>query len=509
MARVEPFPLRVREAPFEPPWGLLNRLAVRHRASSASDLLGMSDVSRRFLADRIAAGRELDVLSALSGVPEADLVRSTFIRSPFGLVVDGVLVARSVAGRTRRRGPFCPLCVREDMQRDAGPDACRPHRRWWWDLAVGLACVEHRVLLADACPDCGTAATRDWLVPGTCPCGADAGRVATRRWSAEEMAFESYLHRRLLGGPPGGGTFLDALAPTDAALAVAHVGRVWLHGRAPPAIAKLSRAELIEARAAGFEALSDWPAGLHRVLDAVQPPRTSAKIGPSHMYKMLNYWLLGADADVFEPLRREIGIHYLGRWPATGGLSILGTPVVDSRWVTLGVLAEWAGCSLERARGVALEAGCVDPGKLSRATPIVREDARRLARLIRTSLGTVAARELLGVRADVFKSLVKSGLVRRLAYGGAGGSIFSHAELHGFLRGLSDGVPGVDVVPAGALGIPETAAATNRSVVAIAVAIRAKLLRPVGRLAGGPGLDGLLVSLRDVAALNDHRRRRA
>ncbi|RZS91127.1 TniQ protein [Motilibacter rhizosphaerae] len=118
---------------------------------------------------------------------------------------------------TRGRGSrFCPACLDETGG------------RWKlsWQLAWAVACPEHRLLLADACPHCGKVPryrdSRNWLVPEPGECGSPSTDGRNRGRAADACGF------------PLAGTPAPELPDASPVLHAQRVIDTWLAGGAHP-----------------------------------------------------------------------------------------------------------------------------------------------------------------------------------------------------------------------------------------------------------------------------------
>ncbi len=196
---LRPIPLRVRPAPFEPAYGLLGRLAVRHgysasRAFVADMAFGIAD-----FVHELECGRRLAELACLAGLAKATIAASTMVTDQAGILwigterVDVAANHRAVSAA----GRVCPCCLRIDLEMGDGPESCRPHRRIWWDLTGVVSCPVHGVLLLDVCPNCGSSPSRVPTSPRHCRCGHDLAGLATLPLDDSDLMADRYLVGRL------------------------------------------------------------------------------------------------------------------------------------------------------------------------------------------------------------------------------------------------------------------------------------------------------------------------
>lgn len=229
---LRPIPLRVRPAPFEPAYGLLGRLAVRHgysasRAFVADMAFGIAD-----FVHELECGRRLAELACLAGLAKATIAASTMVTDQAGILwigterVDVAANHRAVSAA----GRVCPCCLRIDLETRDGPEVCRPHRRIWWDLTGVVSCPVHGVLLLDVCPNCGSSPSRVPTSPRHCRCGHDLAGLATLPLDDADLMADRYLVGRLGGVGASAHPLFDRMPLHDPALAMLRIGRAGLLG---------------------------------------------------------------------------------------------------------------------------------------------------------------------------------------------------------------------------------------------------------------------------------------
>ncbi|MGY0714726.1 TniQ family protein [Azospirillum argentinense] len=225
-------PLRVRPVPFEPAYGLLGRVAVRHGHTSTSEFISEMAIGIPNFVHEIENGRRLVELALLSGVPETRIRASTLCVDENGAMFIG---SKLISARVSNRiccgaGRVCPGCLRVDLKERAGPMACRPHRRTWWGLTAVTSCPLHGLLLIDACPACGVQLARRQASPRFCRCGCDLADQGSVSLEPSDLVADRYLVGRLGGVDRVGHPLLDRMPFQTAALAMLRIGRVTLAG---------------------------------------------------------------------------------------------------------------------------------------------------------------------------------------------------------------------------------------------------------------------------------------
>lgn len=229
---LQPLPLRVRPAQFEPAYGLLGRLAVRHgystsRAFVADMSFGIAD----FVHD-LECGRRVTELALLTKVTETALVAATMITDRKGVLRIGSEWVSVTANHLAISGTgrVCPHCLWADLETRDGPIACRPHRRVWWDLAGVVSCPCHGVLLLHVCPNCGNCPSRLPASPRYCKCGHDLAGSITPSLDDADLTSDRYLIGRLGGGETSTHPLFDRMPLHAAALAMLQIGQAVMFG---------------------------------------------------------------------------------------------------------------------------------------------------------------------------------------------------------------------------------------------------------------------------------------
>lgn len=229
---LRPLPLRVRAAPFEPAYGLLGRLAIRHgHSTSQAFVVEMAFGIPDFLHE-IECGRHLAELACLIRSAEATIAASTLVTDPTGTLRIG---AERISVTANHRavsavGRICPHCLRADLEMRDGPVTCRPHRRVWWDLAGVVSCPLHKVLLLHVCPGCGTHPSRVPASPRYCRCGQDLIGLTGSPLDDADLAADRYLIGRLGVVAASTHPLLDRMPLHDAAVAMLRIGQAAVLG---------------------------------------------------------------------------------------------------------------------------------------------------------------------------------------------------------------------------------------------------------------------------------------
>jgi predicted HTH domain antitoxin len=168
-------------------------------------------------------------VSAIGTLADTDqeLLRSGLAtRTEAGYLINGEILTGVHYIRSAIR--YCPHCLREDLNRIAGPASSRPYGRLAWNIGFIRSCEAHGVLLSCAHKTIGIDLRDDFsriwngLPPHERECEPPA---------AETTAFERYVLKRASGRAEGSG-WVDMLPLYVVGHLSDIVGAVITHGRA-------------------------------------------------------------------------------------------------------------------------------------------------------------------------------------------------------------------------------------------------------------------------------------
>lgn len=214
----------------------------------------------------------------------------------------------------------CPLCLVDGS-----------YLRRIWDLSLITVCTLHQVHLVSSCPACGLALDWNRNRVAFCRCGYDLRAYVPPRPNENvihltrhlELAAQSYgipvvIQQASLN-------FGESFPPLDLALidlliVVMYLGGVAVHGPSRVALMKPRMVHIDEASTlikGAAEALRDWPQSFHASLAklaALQTQASRQKIGTTfgHMYRYLFKDLCSSK---FDFLREEFELFMKDNWP--------------------------------------------------------------------------------------------------------------------------------------------------------------------------------------------------
>ncbi|MBK3406367.1 TniQ family protein [Methylorubrum populi] len=430
--------LRVRFREEEPAYGLLARLALRHRRADLRTFA--RDVGLSY--QDTVGGSAASAIAELAGF-EPGLVRSWTPTPDWH--------ARHFRGEKFHNNDWfvhaerrvCVACLRDDVIQHgaaAAHHACC-HRRCWWDLRAIDVCPRHSAWLVDRCPSCGRPLT---LLPADvrfCECGWDLARVEPEQVDPLEARADAYILGRLLGRPHRAIPLLDAM-PLGQATALMfslgwqvennryRAGRDRHADRASsgprPEITKgtlwkrgASREAKLAAKMDSFRILRRWPWAYQRFLDdlfrrAKDNLGSSARRddGSSRAYRLFGHRLDGWDLPGAQPLREEYERHFLANVPAGPKTLIFGRPAEASRWVNLTYtnetcgLAPWSG----ELYPILCDLGIVGPGKVNHTrVKLPRSLLPTVKEMYDDALTRTQAAQLLGISMNGVSTLQAAG----------------------------------------------------------------------------------------------------
>jgi hypothetical protein len=263
------FPIRVPPVPGEALDSWQESLAARLQATPGDIAAATAPSTRPGKAGPasviMVSSDDAAVMAASCGLTPADVHGLTLARfdgtalrldRQSGRVVRNVLWGRAAGSR------FCPRCLAETGG------------RWKlaWRLSWSFACLDHGLLLTDACPECGrmqrlqphpaTQVPR----PGTCACpgpGAigvspprcGAGLTAARTLALDPghpvLAAQQFINRIIAAGHADAGIYASSPQPADAALAdVRFLAATILRASSPGSLASVLPADITAEYAA-------------------------------------------------------------------------------------------------------------------------------------------------------------------------------------------------------------------------------------------------------------------
>ncbi|AWN42623.1 TniQ family protein [Methylobacterium durans] len=532
--------LRVRFREEEPAYGLLARLAVRHRRTDLRTFAGdvgvpYWDVTSGGAASAIAELAGFEPGRVLSWTPAPDWHARHFRGEKFHNNDWFVHDERRV----------CVACLRDDLRlhdHTAEPTACC-HRRFWWDLRAIDVCPRHSAWLVDRCRSCGQRLT---LLPADvrfCACGADLSCVEPELVDALEARADAYILARLLGMPHRAIPVLDALPLGQATALMFSLGWQIQDNRlrserrntteAPLEPQPQTSSRTIKKRSASREAklaakmdsfhiLRRWPRAYHRFLDvlyrlAKDHLGSSARQedGSSRAYRRFGHTLGGWEFPSVQPLRDEYERHFLANVPAGPKTVVFGRPAEASRWVNLTYVNE--ACGLKPWAGelypILCDLGIVGPGKVNHTrVKIARSLLPKIKEMYDDALSLTEAARLLGIATTSVLTLRSAGYLTTSDNAHDKSSHrFSRIEIEYLLFDVAGSAPALsDAGPTDLIDVVSAAQLTDGyGFLGLERLLRSLVRRTVlaaGVGDGSVGLAGILLNRADVERLMVQRR---
>jgi hypothetical protein len=308
--------------------------------------LGLHKQSLPALANERPPGNKAATLAALLGVDEGTLeVMSNWGRSPNMATVGGHEIRPRHLHAGLRRS--CPLCLQDS-----------PHHRSFWNVSAVQHCTVHGLPLPVRCPGCKH--PPNWRGKRLDRCGNPDCDHDLAEWSgpasepAPEYALGLHALYRAGSGAmlPGCGLPLGRAA--EAALAIG--GFALTRGKMgrPDSFLRAHGRLAHEAMIKGWEALTEWPNGLHRVLDGLrsQAGERGWRFGMRREFGGLHRWLYDAAAEPWAASLKESFADYLAGQPdlraSAAALKRFGSPeALRNRHMTANDAAEYLGVAPE------------------------------------------------------------------------------------------------------------------------------------------------------------------
>ena len=507
--KLVPPALRVRLAAGEPAYGLLDRLALRHGATSSvvflHQLPRLSTAPSVFLS-WVRAGWATNEVASLARISPDRLADSTFVRGNYK-VPNSRADLRLRKGLWNGSGRVCPACVGEDLKTRPGPEACRPYRRLWWDHAFIRTCPKHVIPLLAKCPGCGNALGAATVSPRHCHCGFDVMEHSPIRLPGAEVEADAYLISRIMGTAMPGHPLLDSMSLDVAASSFIKVGAAAVWGAKPPTMKVVSQGELVTVACKGYEALRGDGAGLTPILDRLAAARTGVSVPKtSSYYGRLHEWLSITSDTSLDGIRDIVARHAAFTFPRSSLAGLYGRNDLPWERITFGAAARLWGLQDRAALNVARLAG-VCMSRQKRMEEITRAECEAVQEWLSSHVNSEGAKALLGVSDKVFYRLLSTGLIERLSTSPSKTySYYNRKALGDLVSCAGRSAPALDGCPPGCV----TVVKASRPFQSTADLIRALLderIKPVGALASKTGLAAIVVrstDASDIASNADH-----
>ena len=473
----------------------LHGYASRLARAYGTDLVSFcADLGLALMGLVSGAARDVAALAALTGEPEAELVR----RAPVGTHEFRTLAGQRLNRNELRCGRLlvCPACLREDVSRAGLASDLGAFVRMEWLVRTIRTCHVHDIALqpVDEPPPKWPASRYHDRASRVAGCLDNLDALALRAEVRKASGLERHLVGRLRGdGAPS--PLLDAV-PFDIAVTICeHVGALALHGSSC-SIREIGPEGLGTAAAAGFDVLSGGEPDLRSFLKEIH--RTfvrgfSSNEGAAAIYDPV-YVLIKKSrlADDYEPIRTILRQHILATMPIAAGTNLLGEVVPVRLLHSLRTAAEEIGKPGLKLRKLLAGAGLLPDGHESMSAGRVIFDAQALSALKSTlqhGLNSAQAAKRLNLPRAALRSLSWGGLIEHtvLQNGASGSRFFDEATIDRFLDRLTAEAQQVAECGPGIQNVMGAARTLGRSVVVVLRLIMDGELSWVGRQAGVEG----------------------
>lgn len=478
----------------EPAYSVFDRLGARS-GTSARDLARDYGLEER----SIRRGKLVETVAALADVDAADLRAATLISNARKAELNGTIMERWLWDLSRR--VHCPVCVREDGERQPELAYAGVVRRVWWDCKVVHACPVHGARLEklrmESSKDQGNVLRLD-----------DSGEQAV------DVSWEIYLVGRFGFGPKPVSDVLDGMDIDAAIISVALFGWVSRFGKFKK-FDFLSSFEDPETIGAGYKILKNSDR-LSLFLDSlwIEDKNYYKHAKCTSIYGELYRWYYSnstapnaGNRSSFALIRERIREHALSRLPLGDNPKIFGE-LYSGRG-----LLPMPGCTDARRAGdhaffrTAVGLGLIDPSLAEVEWKKIGVSRKAIEQVRSFREATISARELairISAPWSIISDLIRSDyLVPDMVVGqGFGKTFLFRSEIAAELLDRLAGTASLASLPvAGSATITEAAATCGIH--------RSKLIRALfdgrisasGRLGRIDGFPGILVRLDDVEAL--------
>lgn len=397
--------------------GYLLRVAELNGFATAKWISELASLRRKFATVR----HDMRPMAELLGIDVVELERRCYWPTDWAgdrqmhlFNGEAIHVRALNLGRPR----ICPDCLKAS-----------PHIRQSWDLALSAVCPEHRCVLLDACPECGSALS--WNRSAVCQChccGYDLRDAETAAADPDAVELTSLLHRqaglRKGRAPKGFPTELAVLPLAGLVKVILLVGATAKNlnsvaGHWP--CAWLNAAEMADLVQKAAKTFKGWPSAFHDVLEQARKWKAEgAGMGLEHDFRGL-YRALYKEfrAAHFGFLRQAFEGYVTSQWDG-GVLGGKNTRLADGsrqsrKFTTRGVVARILGARPETVDQLVasdkLQAVTLPAGR-RRFTLIARDsvDGFRAEEAGLVDMETLAG--LLGVSKHPAVSLVRAGVIK-------------------------------------------------------------------------------------------------
>jgi hypothetical protein len=397
--------------------GYLLRVAEQNGFATAKWISELASLRRKFAVVR----QDLRPMADLLGVDVAELERRCYWPADWaGDRQMHLFFGQPVPVRALNllRPRLCPECLRAS-----------PHVRQSWDLALTAICPEHRCVLLDACPECGSALS--WNRSAVClcqHCGHDLREAQAPAADADAVDLTALLHHQAglnKANAPQEIPAEIAVLPLAALIKVTllvgataknlnSVGGHW-------PCAWLNAAEMADLVQKAAKMFKGWPSAFHEVLSQARKWKAEgAGMGLEHDFRGLYRALYKDFREAhFDFLRKAFEDYITGQWDG-GVLGGKNTRLADGtrqsrKFTTKGAVARILGARPETVDHLITSnklTGVVLPAGKRRFTLVARDsvDGFRAEEAGMVDMETLTA--LLGVSKHPAVSLVRAGVIK-------------------------------------------------------------------------------------------------
>jgi hypothetical protein len=396
----------------------------------------------------------LDRLSALSGVPRADLEKGAYLPlEKRCYVYGGHRFHAQFVGRNRTT--YCPACLLETVPN--GP--CGSHRvgRVMWFFSPVRTCPVHGHPLVRRPNTTYGEALQDMMT--VAPPDAELRRIVERSDQRAVSPLQTYVEDRLRG--VAGPAWLDGQQIDYAVRATEMLGACQLFGTRAD-LNELTEDDWDAAGAAGFEATARGPEGIHEVLKEILETyrkASSVRAQPQAVFGRLYMWLqFKRNRKPRGPIEDVVREFILDNMVVEQGTRLFGQSVTAPRFHSVSTLARQCPMDPRTLNRALVRAGHIPGGNEDEIDPHAQFDAekgRALANRIRYSIAMKWVPRHLNCHRTQAEALLKHGLINRILPGDACASGvlagIPRPELDDFLarlrtRGIDVEAPGTGMV---------------------------------------------------------------
>lgn len=180
--------VKLKPFPDESLMSYFHRLASANHYQTPRWLLQLGEGRNLYDVSITKLPEYIDMLSELTGISKEVFIKNTHFKFNNTLSISSSLDEWEISSYIKKdKYRFCPLCFKKNK-----------YHKIDWQLLPLNTCLEHKIYLLDACPNCNRALTFNSMCIGKCICDYDFNAIKTEAAPNEilnmELAYASRLN---------------------------------------------------------------------------------------------------------------------------------------------------------------------------------------------------------------------------------------------------------------------------------------------------------------------------